>query len=400
MKTIGIVAEYNPFHLGHEYHIRESRRLVGDDSSVIAVMSGDFVQRGEPAILSKYARAEAACRSGADLVIELPLPWALSSAEGFARGSVTLLASLGAEVLSFGSETTDLDALKQIAELVSEEEFTEEVVDLLKTRPNMSFAAARQLCAEQRIGKPLPMLQQSNSILAVEYLKELRKNGLPMTPLAVRRRGAGHDERGAGEFPSAAELRSRIRTGAEIAGCVPDASKAVLGRELAAGRVADNPDRLELLMLSRLRYLKEEDFNMLPEAGHGLGKRLFTAVRNENSCEAIVAAAATRRYPRARVQRLCVSACLGLRASDLQGLPPYARVLAFNEKGRTILRNAEEHSQIPLLTKPAHVSALDGSAQHVFRLGADAHDFYTLLYQKEEERSCGADWRTGPAVCL
>ena len=137
MKTIGVVAEYNPFHNGHAYHLAESRRKAGEDAAVIAVMSGDFVQRGEAAVYSKYARAEAACRCGADLVIELPLPWCAASAEGFAKAAVHILGSLGADVLSFGCETEDLDELIRVAELIGQDSFIDRhcpFADFLKYR--------------------------------------------------------------------------------------------------------------------------------------------------------------------------------------------------------------------------------------------------------------------------
>ena len=432
MKTIGIVAEYNPFHLGHALQIRETRRIMeaeGEKSAVIAVMSGDFVQRGEAAVFSKYARAEAACRSGADLVVELPLPWVLSSAEGFAEGAVSMLADLGAEVLSFGCETGDarrgngeseaeeaepesglpaarmrLRELEEAAELIAAPGFTEEVLKRLKTEPGQSFASARQACAEEILGKKLPFLQQPNSILALEYLKAIRTFRLPLTPLAIPRRGAGHDERGESPIPSASELRDRLRGGHGIEGFVPEAAGEVFRTERQQGRCVADPAEQGRLLLSRLRWLGEEEFRNLPDAGDGLGNRLYGAVRTETSYEEVLRAASTRRYPLARIRRLCFCAALGIPAGLGSGRPPYARILALNERGRRILRNAEERKTgsgagIPILNKPAHVRELDGSAEAIFRLGAQAHDFYTLLYTAEAERLCGEDWRQGPAIC-
>ncbi len=463
MKTIGIVGEYNPFHIGHAWHIRESvcraatvctaqgavsegdkdifKEMTDsgetEEIAVIAVMSGDFVQRGEAAVFSKYARAEAACRSGIDLVVELPLPWALSSAEGFARGAVALLAELGADALSFGCEITEerlcanepdvqpyqtaeplpvnakagsvleyerqeaqLSALEELAELLLQPEFTDDVLRMLKDNPTQSFASARQSCAEKRIGKPLPLLQKPNSILAIEYLKSIRSLNLTMKPLLIPRQGASHDERGESPVPSASELRSRLREKRVISSFLPHEAEEVFRREAESGRTALDPKRQDLLMLSRLRALREEDCLCLPDAGVGLGKLLYRAVRNENSYEAILSAVATRRYPLARVRRLCTAAVLGLREEDRRGMPPFVRVLAFNERGRTVLsRLVKKESTIPMIVKPAHVRRLDGRSQRIFALGADAHDFYTLHYSDERERSCGEDWRKGPAIC-
>ena len=433
MKTIGIVAEYNPFHLGHALQIRESRRRAqsdGEETAVIAVMSGDFVQRGEAAVFSKYARAEAACRSGADLVVELPLPWALSSAEGFARAAVAMLADLGAEILSFGCETGDsmkrygeaaqtetgpeeealaaqkhLRELEETAELMTSPGFTETILQRLKACPEQSFAAARQACAEEKLGKTLPFLQQPNSILGLEYLKAIRELSLPLKPLAIPRRGAGHDERGENPIPSASELRDRLRSGWGIEGFVPAEAEKIYRREQEEGRAALDAGVRGRLLLSRLRGLKEEEFRGLPDAGDGLGKRLYSAVRSETGYEDILRATATRRYPLARIRRLCVSAALGIPPLAAAGRPPYARILALNERGRRILRDAEAKqglsgTGIPLLSKPAHVRELDDRAQMIFALGAQAHDFYTLFYPAEEQRVCGEDWRRGPAICL
>ena len=424
MKTIGIVSEYNPFHQGHAWHVEESRRQaaygkMGDtdyaseilrsagticdtdtDTAVVAVMSGDFVQRGEAAVFSKYARAEAACRSGVDLVIELPLPWALASAEGFAQGAVSLLASLGAAYLSFGSESAGkLTELKELAGLLLDPLFVEEVRDCLKKNQAQSFASARQICAERRLQRAAPELQQPNNILALEYLKAIRELNLSMTPLAVMRRGALHDQTGESDFPSASELRNRVRGGREISTFVPGAADAVFRRESAAGRIAADLERQDLLMLSRLRFLKEEDFLTLPDASDGLGKRLYRAVRRESSYDAVIHAAATRRYPLARVRRLCCCAALGIKENDRSLLPPFARILAFNEKGRALLRDAAERSEVPTLIRPSQVSRLGTQARTVFANGADAHDFYTLFYPSAEQHTCGEDWRNGPVIC-
>ena len=432
MKTIGIVAEYNPFHLGHALQIRESRSRAqseGEETAVIAVMSGDFVQRGEAAVFSKYARAEAACRSGADLVVELPLPWALASAEGFARGAAAMLAELGAEVLSFGCETeerpagcvaperekTDPDAetaaaqarlreLEQTADLFTSPEFTEAVLQRLKTEPEQSFAAARQACAETKLGKALPFLQQPNSILALEYLKAIRELRLPLKPMAIPRRGAGHDERGENPIPSASELRDRLRGGRGTEGFVPSEAEEIFRREEREGRAVLDAGEQGRLLMARLRWLKEEDFRNLPDAGDGLGNRLYAAVQGAVCFDDILRAAATRRYPLSRIRRLCLCAALGIPAGAAAGKPPFARILALNERGRSILRDAQErraHSEcgIHLLSKPAHVRELDVRAQAIFEMGAQAHDFYTLLYPEEGQRLCGEDWRRGPVIC-
>ena len=400
MKTVGVVAEYNPFHNGHAYHLAESRRTAGEDAAVVAVMSGDFVQRGEAAVYSKYARAEAACRCGADLVVELPLPWAVASAEGFAKAAVQILAAVGADTLSFGCETEDLNELIQVAKLLGQEGFIEEVRRELKENPEQSFASARQQTAERVLGRKLSCLRMPNSILALEYLKAIRQENLPMKPLAVLRRGAAHDEAGGSEFVSARELRSRLAAGESIRDSVPPAAEAVYALERENGREVTDPKQADMLMLSRLRFLKREDYQALPDAGDGLGDRLYEALRREPDCASARMAAASRRYPLARIQRVSLYAALGITEADFRQKAEYIRVLAFNEKGRSLLHEQKDNAGLPILIKPAQVRALGPSAERCFTLGADAHDFYALHYANAQDRTCGDDWRRGPVVCI
>lgn len=386
---LGTVCEFNPFHRGHAHLIEQSRAAAGEDAVLVCALSGDFVQRGEAAAWPKALRAEAACRCGADLVLELPLPWCLSSAEGFARGGVALLASLGVERLCFGSESGDAAALDSLAAGLAGAEFVEAVKARLKQEPALSFAAARQKEAQARLGDIAALLANPNDILAIEYCKAIRQGGYAMEPYAVRRLGSGHDEPG----DSASALRERYARGESLAGFVPDGAAALFER--APRRDA----RLfEAALLSRLRWLDEAAFLALPDAADGLGQRLFRAVREEGSLAAIHAAAQTRRYPLARVRRLTLAACLGLRAGMADGAPPYARVLAANARGRALLRERAD-GPLPLLTKPAAVRSLGAEAEALFTLGARAHDLYVLGYADAALRRPGADWRTAPALC-
>ena len=395
--VLGIVCEYNPFHNGHLHLLREARAAAGEDAAVLCVMSGDFVQRGEAAVYGKFARAEAACRCGADLVVELPLPWCLSSAEGFARGAVGLLGALGADRLCFGSESGALAPLESLAELAADEDFLEAVKARLRAEPALSFAAARQAEAGLRLGDAAALLSGANDILAVEYLKAIRTLKLGLEPFAVPRRGAGHDApEGEDGFLSASALRARLTRGESLGEAVPEAARAVYARERSAGRELSSPDALETALLARLRMLGEADFLALPDAADGLGRRLYRAVREQGSLEAIWEAARTKRYPLARARRLCLCAALGVRSGMAEGVPPYARVLAANAQGCALLRRAADAAAVPLLTKPAAVRTLGGEAEALFTLGADARDFYVLGFKGGENRRPGEDWRRGP----
>lgn len=396
--VLGVVCEYNPFHRGHLYHLRESRREAGENAALVCVMSGDFVQRGEAAVFTKFARAEAAVACGADLVVELPLPWCLSSAEGFARGAVGLLGALGAERLCFGSETGETGPIEELAQLALSPDFLTAVKGKLGADATLSFAAARQLAAEERLGETARLLSQPNNILAVEYGKAIRTLGLSMRLWALERVGSGHD-RSDGEGPrSASALRERLYAGEPLRDEIPAEAAAVFRREREQGRALLRRDALELPMLARLRERSEEDFLALPDAADGLGNRLFRAVREGPGLEAIYESVKTKRYPLSRIRRLCLCACLGVKARSADGVPPYARVLAANERGRALLREASRRAEIPILTKPAAVRQLSRDCEALFALGAQAHDFYALGFPKPAERRPGADWRFSPVM--
>ncbi len=392
MNVIGIVCEYNPFHKGHQEHIRQSRAAVGEEAAVVCVMSGDFVQRGTPAVFDKHRRAQAACAGGADLVIELPLPWCLSSAEGFARGAVGLLGKLGCvSHLSFGSECGDLAPLTALALAAMEPEVLEQVKQEMSG--GMSFAPARQKVLEKRLGATAELLEQPNNILAVEYLKALFSLGLEMTPLTSRRTESVHDKPGQGPIRSASELRSRMEAGEDVTGFIPPESLGAF-RGSEAVTMAD----LEQAYMARLRMLPEAAFSALPDATEGLDNRLYKAIAGQGTVEGILSAVKTKRYPLSRLRRMLSCAVLGLRAEDAQGLPPYARVLAATERGRALLRQMTENAQIPVITKPASVKNLGGEALRIFELGARARDFYVLGYASGSRRAAATDWRTNPGM--
>ncbi len=395
---IGIVCEYNPFHNGHAFLIGRARQALGGEEAVVCAMSGDFVQRGEAAVYSKFARAEAACRSGADLVLELPLPWCLSSAEGFARGAVGLLAAFGVQRLAFGSETGDLQTLEELAQALLGANTQEEIKALLKEEPQLSYAAARQSVMERRLGEKGSLLKNPNDILGVEYCKAIYDLRLPLEPLAFRRVGSEHDGEGSPGLRSASAIRRLLLSGREIGGEVPKTALAVYENERRLGREIRDKRELETAIMSRLRFFDEKYYRALPDAGDGLAERLYRAVRREAGYDAVLASARSKRYPLARIRRLCLCACLGVKAGMNEGTPPYARVLAANARGRELLRERSGKGALPILTRPAAVSQLSGDCQSLFALGADAHDFYVLAYPGAEERRPGMDWRTSPSM--
>ena len=402
MHAVGIIAEYNPFHSGHLYHIAESRKRLSGACAVVCVMGGNFVQRGEPAVFSKHARAEAAMCCGADLVFELPTPWALRGAQGFAGGGVALLAALGvADYLSFGSEQGDLDALRTLADATLEPDFDNKMAAEL--RRNVPYAVARQELLRRKAGECANLLSRPNNILAVEYLRAIKLQKVDITPITVKRleridADESCMESTSGLCRSASELRTMLGLGEEVTGFIPEAAEAVYRREMSAHRGPVSTDNLEQGMLARLRLLSREDFAGLADVTEELADRLYRAVQRAGSIETVLREAQTKRYTLSRLRRLLLCACLGISADTAAGTPPYARLLAANAVGCELLREIRAKSNTPIITKPAAVRALPEAVRELFALEGGATDFYVLGYGAEEERRGGSEYRTSPVI--
>lgn len=333
MKTVGIICEYNPLHLGHQKQIDAIRRSCGGDCAIVCLMSGNFVQRGVPAMIDKSLRAEAAVRCGADLVLELPVPYALSSAEGFAAGGVEILGSF-CDVLCFGAETADASLLDSTARALLSPEFP----PLLKAEleKGVSFPAARQ-AALTRMGLDASILETPNNILAVEYCKAILSRSFPMKPMPIFRGGNYHAEAVDAENPSATALRSLMVHGKTWAPYVPEAAQPVFQNAplhtIHAG---------ERAILTKLRTMSDAEFEALPYGSEGLWRKLMHASRRCATLEEIIDATKSKRYTRTRIDRMILCAFLGLRLEDFQTPVPYTRVLALNSRGGAVLKAARQ----------------------------------------------------------
>ena len=393
MNAVGIICEYNPFHLGHARMLEGLRRQY--DAPLVCAMSGNFVQRGDAAVARKHARGEMAVRCGADLVLELPTPWAMASAERFADGGVALLSSTGVvSHLAFGSECGDLTALQAAEAALSQPELMPRIRQLLAQ--GMAYAPARQQAAEE-LGAPPQMLSRPNDILAIEYLKALRRQKAPMEPLAVLRQGAGHDGAPSGDTASASYLRTLLRSGRtdEALSYLPAPAAQVLRRELALGQAPADLSHCRRAILARLRQLREEDFLPYDGGKEGLYHRFYQAVRTSCSPEELLETAKTKRYPTSRLRRMLLSAWLDV--TPPAGGIPYLRVLAANERGRDLLRQMQRRG-VPVLTRPGDVSRLGPAAEALFRREALWTDLYVLTYPQASRSVCGSDWRTNPIL--
>ena len=333
MKTVGIICEYNPLHLGHQKQIDRIKAEFGPDCAIVCAMSGNFVQRGMPAILDKSLRAKAAVLCGADLVLELPVTCALSSAEGFAAGGVKILSQM-CDALCFGAETADRDALLDTAGALLSDAFPPLLRRELDT--GKSFPAARQGALEA-MGLSGGLLSLPNNILAVEYCKAILSQGSQMVPFPIHRAGSYHAETADSENPSATAVRNLMLIAHNWRSCVPRTA-----REVFADAPLHSIQAGERAILARLRTMTEAEFEALPYGSEGLWRKFMHACREKATLEGILTAVKSKRYTRTRLDRMVMCAFLGITKEMLEAEAPYTRVLAFSDKGRAILKEAKK----------------------------------------------------------
>lgn len=338
MHTVGIICEYNPLHLGHKKQIDRIRQTFGEDTAIVCAMSGNFVQRGSPAIIDKSVRAAAAVSCGADLVLELPVTCALSSAEGFAAGGVKLLSSL-CDTLCFGAESADADKLMAAAGALLSPEFPPLLRRELDT--GKSFPAARE-AALKAMGMETDLLSQPNNILAVEYCKAILSQKSDMAIFPIHRQGSYHALSVDADNPSATAVRNLMLISHNWKSCVPQKARPML-----EGAALHSTAAGERAILAKLRTMTDWEFADLPYGSEGLWRKLMHAARREDTLEGILTATKSRRYPRTRLDRMVMCAFLGLTETDLATPAPYARVLALNDKGREILKVARQTGSYP-----------------------------------------------------
>lgn len=371
---VAVICEFNPFHNGHKYLLGRAAALTGEP--VLAIMSGSFTQRGEAAVCSKFDRAAAALRNGADLVVELPTVYAVASAERFARGGVEIAKAFGARFLAFGCETDDLEALVSAARAAGDSEVNALIAERMKSGdyyPKAAEYAVRAVCGD----KAAEAVASPNNILAVEYLRALRDSGI--APLAIKRVGAAHDsaeERGG--FMSASALREMLRAGKSIEDYAPETPEEIT-----------LPSLLERALLFRLRSMTAESFKALPEVGEGLENRIVSAVKSGSSVEEILSALKTKRYTHARLRRILACAALDITAELQEQKASYCRVLGFNEKGASLLKDC----RFEVVTSVA--KALRGGSVNSCFIQTDilGTDLAALAYKKI--KPCGEDFTRG-----
>lgn len=330
LKITGIICEYNPLHLGHKKQI-DKIKAENPDGAIVCIMSGNYVQRGFPAIVDKSLRAKAAVLAGADLVLELPITAALSSAEGFAAEGVRILSHFCTH-LCFGAETADADALMSTAKALLREDFPE--VLRAQLDKGLSFPAARAAALEEM---GIPAVTKPNDILAVEYCKAILSQESALIPMPIQRGGNYHDEAADEENPSATAVRKLMMESVMWLDYVPE-----VARDCFRDAKLHTKDAGERAILAKLRTMKEEEFESIPYGSEGLWRKLMHNARRFANLEDIITATKSKRYTRTRLDRMVMCAFLGISAEMIAAPAPYVRVLAFNDMGRKILRQKKE----------------------------------------------------------
>lgn len=384
MRIAGVIAEYNPFHSGHAYHLAETRRRTHADY-VVVCMVGSYVQRGEAACLSKWDRARMALMNGADAVFELPALFAVRTADVFAFGGAATLSGLGVDVLSFGSETEDVSILQTLADFKTNE--PEPLTLRIKTHlaEGMSHAKAWGLAVSEILGVDETLLNAPNMILGTEYLRALRKIDSPMEILPVRRIGEYHDDvLGTAHFASATAIRKAMREDrhAEAIEFIPKNARGIW-RSASPMHAPDD------LLLMRLRAMSESEIRALPDVSEGLECRVKRLAAQADSQETLIDQIKCKRYTRARISRLCAHALLGLTDEIVRRhpIPEYARLIGMRADAAPLLRELKRRASLELCSDPAQLRDSE-----IFEWDCRATDLRALHCNRAEDRRAGQEF--------
>lgn len=389
LKVCGIICEYNPFHYGHAFQLSEARKAAAADY-VIAVMSGDFVQRGEPAVINKWARAEMALKLGADMVLELPPSCAVSSAEYFASGAVGILQNTGIVThISFGSES--FEGQKGAAELLEIARKTPSgpVVDKDSLKKGASFAAASRDS----------VVAQPNDVLATEYLRAMQRLAAKMEIVPVRRKGDGYNGEG-----SAMHIRNMIFKGQleQVEKYMPKEAFDILKREFNEGRGPIKIEDFDKIVLADLRRLGVEGLSKSPFISEGLEYKIFDAACRGGTIASVVEECTSKRYTSSRIRRIAFASMLGILRKNVETRPPYIRVLGMRRDCGALMEALNSSADIPIVTSKAKFlkDAEDTHSEAVrefLKIESTAADLYALAYPSSECRQ-GASELTHPLV--
>jgi cytidyltransferase-like protein len=373
MSVIGIVCEFNPFHNGHKYLI-DSVKKQGD--IVICVMSGNFVQRAEPAIFPKYVRVKAALLNGADIVLELPFIYATASAEFFAYNAVKILDSFGCDKLAFGTENTTIEQLNEIVDVLNDSCFNEKITEYLQT--GESYASARQ-SALNSYGNDF-YIDMPNNILAIEYIKAIRKLNSGIEPICINRIGAGYnDDFAVKEFASATHIRSLINQNSSFEKYVPANCRYLYQESINKGNYVSQ-EKYELASLALLRSRLYDNKESIAYMAEGLENRIDEAIRTSVTLDEIYNKVKTKRYAHSRVRRAVLCRQFNIGKNDLNIGVPYCRLLGFNEEIGNRLGEFVNNCPLPFITRFSDISKNDNDKIYkIFEYEDATTDFYNIV---------------------
>lgn len=379
MKVSGIICEYNPFHNGHLHHIKETRK--NGATHIVAVMSGNFVQRGDVAVMDKLERARLAVKSGADLVIELPVQFCLSSAENYAMGAVHLLNALGSvDELSFGSECGDIEKLSSAMEIADKikADNADEILRIMKM--GYSYPRAVSSVIKGIAPEVEEIVSGPNNTLAIEYLRALKKTSSKIRPYTIKRESVEHDAAfPRGEFASASWIREKLaeqRFSPVITRYMPEIWAEAVSQAKREGKLA-SIDNLERVLLYKLRSSSLEEIANVYDVAQGLEHRIYDS-RMSGSIEELLFNVKNKRYTMARIKRILLSLLIGVTKEDMKKLPPYGRILAFNFRGTDILGMAKKKAVIPFDTSIKKLESISPEAKRFAELEIMATDLFGL----------------------
>lgn len=388
---LGIVSEYNPFHNGHLMHLQKSKELTHTDFT-IAVMSGNFVQRGDTSIVDKWTKAEMALKSGVDLVIELPTLYAISSAENFADGAIKILNSLGiVDYVSFGSEIGEITPLDDVASVLYKEpkEFSSLITRQL--RSGLSYPKARELAIQMYFGssqKYIDVLKNPNNILGIEYLKSLKRLKSPITPITLKRKYSDYNSNDIKSgIASATAIRTMLQKGKNIHYVVPYETYELLEEKKKYGQIIPSLSIFSKEIIYTLRKMTLSEIATLPDVSEGLENKIKAAVNTSNNLEELILKIKSKRYTQSRIQRILLYALLNISEKDIamsKKQMPYIRVLGFNKNGKKIISaiaNQNPKLQIIVSVKKFMENNTDKHLHTMISKDIFASNVYTLGYE-------------------
>ena len=385
MKVAAIITEYNPFHNGHKYQVDKIREMLGEDTAIIAIMSGNFTQRGELAIADKTVRAKAAIECGVNLVLELPFPYSMSSAEFFSKSGVAIANAIGVvDYLVFGSESGNISELSDIASVMLSSEY-ELTLDTLQNSPEYREYGYPELCEialSKVYGKEITRdFFSPNNILGIEYIKALTKLGSNIVPITVRREGAGYLDiiNPMTEFQSASAIREEVREGNISAlDFVPEKAKNIYLQALKEGKFPSDVSKLDLAIISFFRLNSPSADCNIHDAMGGLYNRLCELSAEATSISNLTRLTETKKYTSSRIRRAIWNCYFGVTSSDVRSLPTYTQVLGMDTLGRSVLKRIKKESNFPVITKPSSYKDLGDEVISKKNLSNKADAVYAL----------------------